>query len=155
MRCIAYDPYVSEDISNSTLVRLEDLLRESDFISIHVPLTMETKGLFGEVQLDLMKPSAYLLNLSDAAIVEENALVAALRGHRIAGAALDVFETHPITPHSPLLSLENVVLTPHLGGATEETIERHSQMMVDDIQRFLMGKRPNNLINVEAWGSRG
>ena len=155
MRCLAYDPYVTRAPKGATLVGLDHLLRESDFVSIHAPLTEETRGLLGDRQLGLMGPRAYLVNLSDAAIVKEDALVVALRERRIAGAALDVFETHPIAPHSPLLSLDNVVLTPHLGGATEETIERHSQMMTDDIQRFLAGKRPKNLVNVEAWEPRG
>ena len=155
MRCLAYDPYVGQAPQGAKLVGLDDLLGQSDFVSIHTPMTEETKGLLGDRQLGLMKPTAFLINLSDAAIVMEDALVKALREHRIAGAALDVFETHPIAPHSPLLSLDNVVLTPHLGGATEETIQRHSQMMTDDIQRFLAGKRPENLVNVEAWEPRG
>ena len=80
-----------------------------------------------------------------------------LDGHaerRIAGAALDVFETNPVAPDSPLLALDNVVLSPHLGGATQETIERHSRMMADDILRFLGGERPVNLVNPDAWDHR-
>ena len=102
-----------------------------------------------------MRPTAYLLNLAEAAIVSEDALVGALRDRRIAGAALDVFETHPLRPNSPLLGLDNVVLTPHLGGATRETIERHSHQMADDILRFLAGNRPENLLNPEVWRDGG
>jgi phosphoglycerate dehydrogenase-like enzyme len=151
MKCIAFDPYVAVPPPGVTMATLDSLLAEADFVSVHVPATTETRGLIGDRQLAVMKQTAYLVTLSDAAVVSEEALVAALRSGRIAGAALDVFETHPILPTSPLLDLDNVVLTPHIGGATEETIERHSIMMVDDIRRFLAGRRPVNLVNPEAW----
>ena len=93
-------------------------------------------------RLGQMKPTSYLVSLSDAAIVDERALVRALSERRIAGAALDVFETQPLAPDSPLLGLDNVILTPHLGGATDETIERHSEMMADDVLRWLDGGAP-------------
>ena len=89
------------------------------------------------------------------AVVSQSALVDALTQRRIAGAALDVFDTHPVAADSPLLRPDNVVLTPHLGGATEETIGRHSRMIVDDIERFLRGERPVNLVNPEVWDRRG
>jgi phosphoglycerate dehydrogenase-like enzyme len=151
MKPLAYDPYASGAPVGVRLTDLDSLLAEADFVSVHVPHTPETEGLIDARRLGLMKATAYLVNLSDAAIIEEEALVAALREQRIAGAALDVFETHPIMPTSPLLSLDNVVLTPHLGGATEETIERHSKLMAEEIQRFLQGQRPKNLVNPEAW----
>ena len=80
--------------------------------------------------------------------------MAALKSKSIAGAALDVFETHPIAPDHPLLGLDNIILTPHLGGATEETIERYSRMMADDILRFLDGERPLNIVNPDVWETR-
>jgi phosphoglycerate dehydrogenase-like enzyme len=98
-----------------------------------------------------MKQSAYLISCSDSAIIELKPLVDILRNNKIAGAAFDVFETHPIAPDNPLLKLDNVILTPHIGGATDETIERHSDMITDDIIRFLDGQRPVNLVNPEAW----
>ena len=155
MRCLASDPYVTGPSKGVSLVELDTLLAEADFVSIHAPGTRETEGLMDGARIGLMKPTAYLVNLSDAAIVSETALVAALGDGRIAGAALDVFDTHPIRPGSPLLGLDNVVLTPHVGGATEETIERHSKMMADDIRRFVSGERPANLVNPEAWRTRG
>jgi phosphoglycerate dehydrogenase-like enzyme len=102
-----------------------------------------------------MKPTAFFLNLSDPSIIDQYALIAALREHRIAGAALDVFETHPIAPDSPFLGLDNVILTPHVGGATRETVQRHSEMITDDILRFLDDQRPNNLVNSEVWSRVG
>ena len=155
MSCIAHDPYVSPPVENARLVELDDLLVESDFVSVHAPLTAETRGLIDERRLGLMKPTAHIVNLSDAAIVDEQALVRALTERRIAGAALDVFETQPIAPDSPLLRLENVILTPHLGGATDETVERHSAMMADDVLRWVDGERPERLVNPEAWAARG
>lgn len=155
MTVIAYDPYVDVAPPNVTLKGLDELLVQSDFVSVHVPLTEETEAMLDSRRLALMKPSAFLINATDASVVDQDALVEALRYKRIGGAALDVFETHPIAPHNPLLTLDNVVLTPHLGGATEETIERHSQMMTNDILRFLQGERPDNMVNPEVWDRRG
>ena len=98
-----------------------------------------------------MKPSAFLVSCSDPTVLDQPALTEALASGRIAGAAFDVFETHPIAPDNPLRTLENVVLTPHIGGATAETIQRHSEMMSDDILRFTRGERPLNLVNPEVW----
>ncbi len=151
MRCIAYDPYVDDPVAGVEFRDLDSLLAGSDFVSIHAPLTVETEGMIDSRRLVLMKPTAYLLNLSDARIVDRDDLVTSLKGRMIAGAALDVFESHPIAPDHPLLGLDNVVLTPHLGGATEETIERYSKMMADDIVRFLDGERPLNLVNSDVW----
>lgn len=151
----AHDPYVAAPPEGVRLMALDGLLAQSDFVSIHAPLTPETEGLLDARRLGLMKPTAYLVNTSAAAIVRQEALVEALRGRRIAGAALDVFESHPLPPGSPLLGLDNVVLTPHIGGATAETIERHSEMMSEDILRFVRGERPLRLVNPEVWPPHG
>ncbi|MCH8207091.1 MAG: 3-phosphoglycerate dehydrogenase [Chloroflexi bacterium] len=150
MEVVAHDPYITS-ASEAVLTSLDSLMAESDFISLHAPLTAETEGLLDTRALSMLKPTAFVVNTSDAALIDQRALVSALTEKRIAGAALDVFETHPIAPDNPLLSLDNVVLTPHLGGATEETVERHSSMMTDDILRFLDGQRPEHLVNTEAW----
>jgi D-3-phosphoglycerate dehydrogenase len=152
MEILAHDPYV-DGVPEATLTTLHELMAKSDFISLHTPLTPETERLLDGRTLALLKPTAFVISTSDAALIDQDALVSAITGKRIAGAALDVFETHPIAPDSPLLSLDNIVLTPHLGGATEETIERHSRMMTDDILRFLDGRRPKNLVNGEVWTS--
>ncbi len=151
MRVVGYDPYVVKPPGRVAMVGLESLLRESDFVSIHAPLTPGTEGLIDAQKLSLMKPTAYLVNTSEAAIVDQEALVSALETERIGGAAMDVFETHPVSSESPLLKLSNVVLTPHLGGATDGTVARQSRMMLTDILRFLEGKRPRNLVNPQAW----
>ena len=151
MECVAYDPYVDAPPPGIRLKNLDETLASSDFISIHAPLTNETEGLIDSRRLALMKPTAYLVNLSDARIVDRGALVDALESGTIAGAALDVFETHPIAPDHPLLRSDNVILTPHVAGATEETIERYSRMMTDDILRFMDGERPLNLVNPDVW----
>jgi phosphoglycerate dehydrogenase-like enzyme len=131
------------------------VLSSADFFVIHAPLTDETESAIDEARLALMKPTTYLVNLSDAAIVSEVALVTALQLGRLAGAAMDVFVSHPVPPNSPLLSLDNVVLTPHIGGATAETVERHSTMMAEDILRWIAGERPVHLVNTAAWHSNG
>lgn len=151
MQVLAYDPYLKSAPQGVTLVEIDSLMTQSDFISVHVPLTTETEGLINARRLSLMKPTAYLVNASDASVADLEALVEALRCRSMAGAAFDVFETHPVAPDNPLLGLDNVVFTPHLGGATQETIERHSKMMADDILRFLDGERPQNLVNPEIW----
>lgn len=155
MTCLAHDPYAGDPPEGVSLTGLDTLLAGSDFVSIHAPLTSETEGLIDGRRLAMMRPSAYLLNLADAAIVAEEALVAAMREGRIAGAALDVFDTYPLRPDSPLLTLDNAILTPHLGGATEETVRRHSAQMAEDILRFAAGERPINLVNPDTWERRG
>ena len=155
MSSVAYDPYVIDPPSDVALLSLDEVFSVADFLVILAPLTDETEGVIGEAQLALLKRSAYLLNLADAAIVDEAALVSALQSGRLAGAALDVFETHPVLPNSPLLSLDNVVLTPHIGGATAETVERHSTMMAQDILRWIAGERPLHLVNPDAWHADG
>ena len=151
MTCIAYDPYVHDPVSGVSLNSLDEVLGDADFVSIHAPLATETQGLIDSRRLALMKPTTYLVNLSDPGIVDRDGLVAALEAGGIAGAAFDVFESHPIAPNHPFLALDNVILTPHVGGATDETIARHSGMMAADILRFLDGRRPLNLVNSAVW----
>ena len=136
MRILGYDPYATAPkyVAMSTLDRL---LQHSNVVTLHVPETAETMEMIGEKQLALMQSTSYLINTASAALVDETALVEALRSKRIGGAALDVFETHPVVPNSPLLKLDNVVLTPHIGGATAETIERYSTMITRDLLQFL------------------
>ena len=151
MTSIAYDPYIDQNSTGIPLMTLKNLLKKSDFISIHSPLTAESRGLLGETELAFMKPTAYLLNLSESAIVDQHALFLVLKENRIAGAALDVFETHPIIPNHPLLELDNVIFTPHLGGATYETIRRHSEIVANNLSEFLDGRCPSNIVNPGVW----
>jgi phosphoglycerate dehydrogenase-like enzyme len=118
----------------------EDLFRRADFLSIHVQLSQRTRGLIGVNELGLMKPTAYLINTSRGPIVDEAALIAALRGKHIAGAGLDVFDIEPLPVDHPLRRLDNVVLTPHLGYVAEQNYRAFYAGTVDDIRGFLDGK---------------
>ncbi len=134
-----------EDI-NSKKVSLRELLEKSDFVSLHLPLTEETHHLIDADMLKLMKPTAYLINTSRGAIVDEKALVEALKNKQIAGAGLDVYEEEPKV-HKDLMFMENVVLLPHIGSATLRTRTKMSIMVAEDILAVLQGKRPINLVN--------
>ncbi|NJE07644.1 3-phosphoglycerate dehydrogenase [Thermococcus sp. M39] len=127
MRILLYDPYPNEERAkevSGTFVDLETLLRESDVVTLHVPLLPSTKYLINEEKLKLMKPTAILINAARGGIVEERALVKALQEGWIYGAALDVFEEEPLPKDHPLTKLDNVVLTPHIGASTREAQER-------------------------------
>ena len=125
---------------------LETLLREADFVTLHVPLTPQTRHLIGSRELELMKPSAYLINTARGPVVDEAALVAALRQGQIRGAGLDVYESEPeLCPG--LADLENVVLLPHLGSATVETRTRMALMAAENLLAGLRGDPPPNCLN--------
>jgi len=128
------------------LVNLETLLRESDFVSLHVPLAAETKHLIGAKELALMKPTAHLINTARGPIVDEAALVEALKSRKIAGAGLDVFEEEPKI-HPGLFELENAVLLPHIGSATTETRGKMADMAASNCAAVLKGKKALNPVN--------
>jgi lactate dehydrogenase-like 2-hydroxyacid dehydrogenase len=131
-------------------VSAERLLREADFVSLHVPLTAATRGLIGKRELEMMKPTAILINTARGPVVEEAALAEALRARRIAGAGLDVFEREPeVCPL--LLELDNVVLAPHIASASVATRQRMSIMAAENVIAALAGQRPPNLVNTELW----
>lgn len=132
-------------------VDLNTLLREADFLSIHVPLAADTHHLIGAAQLAMMKPTAFLINTSRGKVVEEAALVEALQSKKIAGAGLDVFEFEPQI-HPALFRMPNVVMTPHMGTATGETRMAMCVMAAENLLAALAGQRPPNLVNPEAWG---
>lgn len=125
-------------------VPLENLLKNSDVISVHVPLTKETRGLIGSQEFSMMKPSAILINTARGLIVDEQALYLALEGNRIAGAGLDVFYEEPLDSQCPLLRLKNVVFTPHIGSATKETREKMTEIVVENIRAHFEGRKPPN-----------
>ena len=150
MRTLAYDPYTPE-AEGVEMTALDDLLAASDFVSAHVPETPETAGMLSAERIALMKRGAYFVNAAAPSIADSAALAAALAEGRLAGAALDIHEAHPIPPDSPFLRLPNVLLTPHIAGATRETVERHSAMAVGDFERFARGERPVHLANPEVW----
>jgi lactate dehydrogenase-like 2-hydroxyacid dehydrogenase len=131
-------------------VTSETLLRESDFVSLHVPLTEETRHMMGAEQLRMMKPTAILVNTSRGPVVDEAALAEALEKRIIAGAGIDVFENEPRV-HPKLLTLKNVVLAPHIASASVDTRRRMSMMAAENAVAALEGRRPANLLNPEAW----
>ena len=124
----------------AALVSKDELLSESDFLTIHLILSRRTRGLVGARELSLMKPSAYLINTSRGPIVDESALIAALRARAIAGAGLDVFDIEPLPPDHPFRSLPNTVITPHMGYVTAETYRVFYRDAVEDIRAYLAGK---------------
>lgn len=129
---------------------LADILSESDFVSLHVPLTLETRGLIGEKELNLMKPTAVLVNTARGQVVDENALVEALRRRKIWAAGLDVFQQEPLSPESPLLELDNVVLLPHIGSATIKTRTQMAVIAARNIKEYLLTGEPVTPVNPEA-----
>ena len=156
MRVLAYDPHIApnpQNCQNVTLFpTLAELAADADYISVHVPDVPGTKDLLNRSLLAGIKPGCRLINTSSYHAVDEAALVEGLTSGRVAGAAFDVFPTHPLPPNNLLLGFDNVVLTPHIGGATRETVARHSDMIVQDIQRFVAGLKPERMVNPEVWG---
>jgi len=145
---------VSDEIEKSLgakFVDLDTMLRESDFLSLHVPLTPETRHAVSTPQLALMKPTAYLINTARGPVVDEQALVQALQAGTIAGAGLDVFENEP-TVHPALLTMNNVTLLPHAGSATNDTRLRMAMLASENLLAALRGERPANLVNPQVLG---
>jgi D-3-phosphoglycerate dehydrogenase len=158
MSVLAYDPYVDAETAEergAELVDLERLLTESDFITLHVTLTDETRRMIGTKELDMMKPTAYLINTSRGAAIDETALVRTLREKKIAGAGLDVFESEPLTAENALLKLDNVILTPHSAGNSKEALEATSRVIGEEVTRMLCGQAPKNLVNRLTLTKRG
>ncbi|KYH36886.1 MAG: glyoxylate reductase [Candidatus Bathyarchaeota archaeon B23] len=153
MKVIYYDIFRREDLEKELGLEfkpLDELLSKADFITLHVPLTKDTYHLIGEREFSLMKRTAFLINTSRGAVVDEKALYKALKGRRITGAALDVFEKEPIDPDNPLLELDNVVLTPHIGSASIETRKKMAMMAAENLVSVLRGEEPPNLVNPEV-----
>jgi D-3-phosphoglycerate dehydrogenase len=154
-RLLAHDPYVLEPPAGVTLCELEPLLRDADVVSLHAPVTPETQGLLSAERLALMKPSALFVNTARAALTDEDALYAMLRAGRIAGAALDVLSEEPLQPGNRFLALPNVVVTPHLGGATTDVTRHQSDIVVEAMERWLRGERPRWIANPAVLDRRG
>ena len=156
MKILFYDVVPRPEIEKlgAKKADLDTLLKQSDFVSIHVPLMKETHHLVNEQKLRLMKKTAYLINNSRGPVVDEKALYKALKEGWIAGAALDVFEQEPIPVDSPLLKLDNVVLAPHISSASLETRSRMAEMVAENLVAFFEGKKPPNLINPDVMKTR-
>ena len=142
LQCIAYDPLLSGDTLkldgfSVPLLNLKDLLSKSDVVSLHLPFLPETKNLLNATTLDLLKEGACLINTARGGIVDELALAERLRSGRIGGAAIDVFSAEPAKDLNHFLGIENLILTPHIAGVTHESNERVSQMIADEVNRYL------------------
>jgi D-3-phosphoglycerate dehydrogenase len=143
MKVIAYDPFLSEEAAGKLgveLVPLPDIFRRSDAITLHVPLTEQTKNMVGGAQIAQMKPGALLVNCARGGLVDEEALAQALKAGKLGGAALDVFETEPLPPSSPLCRFPNVVLTPHIGGLHPHYLDRATSLFIVNLNRYLKGE---------------
>jgi D-3-phosphoglycerate dehydrogenase len=150
MNVVAYDPYVTASRAQQlgvTLLSLDELLKSSDFITIHMPKTPETTGMISTEQLALMKQTAFIVNVARGGLIDEDALYAALKSKRIAGAGLDVFVSEPPTG-SPLLGLDNIVLTPHLGASTDEAQEKAGISVAKSVRLALDGELVPDAVNV-------
>lgn len=151
MRMLAVDPYAPQAADSGVeLVSAERLLRESDLISVHTPLTPETKGLIGEAAFRSMKPTAILVNTSRGGVVDQNALINALREKRIAGAALDVFAEEPLPASSPLREFGNVILTPHYAASSDDSEAQLQKTVGDSAAAVLMGHWPPFPVNADV-----
>ncbi len=157
MNVLAYDPFVTPqeaDTANATWTDLDFMLEVADVVTLHAPSPDDGEPLLGRSRVNGMKDGAVLINTAAAELVDQKALADALRSGKLAGAGLDIFPSHPVDPSYPLLDMENVTLTPHIGGATGETIARHSHAMAQDLIAFSRGERPLNLINPDVWERR-
>ncbi|HHV79123.1 MAG TPA: phosphoglycerate dehydrogenase [Firmicutes bacterium] len=149
MNVIAYDIFQDEEFASAheiTYVSLDELLRRSDFVTLHCPLTEENKGLIGERELSLMKPGAFLINCARGALVDENALYEALKSGKLGGAGLDVYSKEP-PKSNKLLELPNVIAMPHVGAYTHKTMNAMDMLVVKSCADALRGLRPANVVN--------
>jgi D-3-phosphoglycerate dehydrogenase len=149
-RIIAFDPYVSKVDGGIKLVEFSQLLSDSDFVSLHVPLTAETRHSFGENELKKMKKTAYLINTSRGPIVDEKALYQALKNRWIAGAALDVMEKEPPNWNSSLLQLDNLIITPHISFYSEESYVELKTKVAQAVLSVLKGELPRAIVNPQV-----
>jgi len=149
-KIIAYDPYISKINGGINLVEFSQLLTDSDFISIHVPLTVETKHSFGKNELKVMKKTAYLINTSRGPVINEKDLYIALKEKWIAGAALDVMEKEPPDWKDPLLKLENIIITPHISFYSEESYVELKTKVAESVRSVLKGELPRAMVNPQV-----
>jgi D-3-phosphoglycerate dehydrogenase len=147
MRVLSFDPYNPEATHNDDL---DGMLGECDVVSVHAVVTPETEGIIGAAQFAAMKPGAIYINSARAMLHDTDALVASLQSGHLGGAGLDHFVGEQLPPEHPLCAMTNVVLTPHIGGATYNTEANHSKLIADDIARILAGEKPVNCVNPEV-----
>ena len=152
LRVIAYDPYLKEAPHPVELIDLDTLLKEADIISVHCPLNESTRHLIGEQAFQKMAKKPLIINTSRGAIIDEKSLIQALERNQIAGAGLDVFEIEPPDPQNPLLQKDNVVLSPHSGFYSLESISDLKRRAAESVSAVLRGKWPKSVVNREVKG---
>lgn len=155
MKVLGYDPYIkperAEGLGVSLRDSLEEVLRESDFVSLHLPLTPESRGLISKKELALLKPTSFLINAARGGIVDEAALAEALSTGKLAGAALDVFTQEPPPKDSPLWDLDNIIVAPHIAALTIECVIRMATTVARNVRDVLEGRRPEFVVNPEVY----
>jgi D-3-phosphoglycerate dehydrogenase / 2-oxoglutarate reductase len=149
LRVLSFDPY-NPNATHHTAAELDEMLAECDVVSMHAMVTPETERLMGAAQFAAMKPGSIYVNSARALLHDTDALVASLLSGHLAGAGLDHFEGEHLAPDHPLCAMQNVVLTPHIGGATYDTEANHSKLIADDVARVLRGDKPVNCVNPEV-----
>lgn len=154
MRVLAYDPMLTAEqvaARGAEKVELDELLAQADYVSVHCPLTKQSRGLMGAAQFARMRPDAYFITTARGFIHDETALAAALANKKIAGAGLDVWEDEPPPHDHPLMAFENVIVSPHTAGATVESQKNMARIAAEQVLDILDGKKPPRLINPEVW----
>jgi D-3-phosphoglycerate dehydrogenase len=154
MRVLAYDPYLTAaqcEGRHAVKATLDELLRQSDYVSVNCPLTAETRGMLGAAQFALMRNSAYFISTARGHIHDEAALAAALQSRSIAGAGLDVWATEPPPCDHPLLQLDNVLVSPHTAGVTRETRHNMGKIAAAQVLDAIDGKPVNRIVNPDVW----
>lgn len=144
---VLYYDVIPRDADGADAVGFDELLERSDVVMVHIPLDRDTRGLLGAAELSRMKPGALLVNTSRGPIIDEAALVDALRSGHLGGAALDVFEIEPLAKDSPLRSMDNVFITPHIAGYTPQATENLREAVATNLRRVLAGRQPINVVN--------
>ncbi len=152
MNVKVYDPFLPADAfgTDAAVVSLEEVMSTSDIVTVHVPLMPETEGLLGAKELSLMKPDAFLINAGRAAIIDETALMDVLRNRKIGGAGFDVYYQEPLPADSELFSFDNVTLTPHIAGASDDVITEHSRIAAEALRSWLRGDKVPGIANAKA-----
>lgn len=158
MRLLGYDPYVNAAAlaahSVEKVERLEDMLPQCDFVTLHCPGGAETRHMIDAARLALMKPGAYLINTARGSVVNEAALIAALKSGHLAGAAIDVYDPEPPLPTNPLLNMDNVIVTPHYCAMTEESLRNMGVAVAQGVCDVLAGRQPHYLVEPAVWEKR-
>lgn len=155
MKVLAFDPFVTKNVTGVTMVKnVKEVLTEADFITLHAPLTKDTKDMITREELSMMKSTAYIINSSRGGLVHEGDLAEALKEGLIAGAVMDVFSEEPPRLDNPLFNAPNLVLTPHIAGSTEEAMRRMAESAAQAVVSLTKGEKPLNIVNPEVWPRR-